>query len=120
MHNAVPCLSKKKVALNRKMSVDSGAGSSAGSSVSLNGVTGHATSGGCGSGSGSSGIATPKAESSNLTLINLNGSDPSATKLSTAVDVRALDKGLNDIRITENPISENSDLSSNKTVDPAC
>lgn len=90
------------------MSVDSGvsgAGSSAASSsVSLNNGT-----------KDSSGVVTPKSlDPASGTLINLASPDaPPATKI-------GLEKGIIDIRITENPISESPELSSDLEGNPAC
>lgn len=81
----------KKVSQHRKMSVDSGVGgqSSASSNASINNAS-------C---SASSGIITPKGDANSTTgLINLNGNP--------ACKAGLLEKGINDIRITENPISE--------------
>ncbi|ODM91893.1 Protein NDRG3 [Orchesella cincta] len=110
----VPTLSSKKVSQNRKMSVDSGvsgAGSSAASSsVSLN--NGTAKDGM----SASSGVVTPKSvDPSSGTLINLASPDtaPATTK-------SGLEKGIIDIRITENPISESPELSSDLDANPTC
>ncbi|CAL8135477.1 unnamed protein product [Orchesella dallaii] len=109
----VPTLSSKKVSQNRKMSVDSGvsgAGSSAASSsVSLNNGTakdGMSTS---------SGVVTPKSvDPSSGTLINL------ASPETATVTKSGLEKGIIDIRITENPISESPELSSDLDANPTC
>lgn len=93
------------------MSVDSGvsggAGSSAASSsVSLNNGT---TKDGM---SGSSGVVTPKSvDPSTGALINLASPDGAKT---------TLEKGIIDIRITENPISESPELSSDLDANPTC
>lgn len=87
--------------MNRKVSVDSGAGSSAGSSISLNGP-------------GITAFTAPKLEPTSGVLINLNGNEDdnpnrndspeSGDSALATKDTGLLDK-LNDIRITENPIS---------------
>jgi len=114
----VPCLSSKKVSSNRKLSADSGvsgAGSSAGSSISLNNANSIISN--KDAASNSSGVITPKGDGvPTAALINLNSSDP----LSKNSDSRILDKGLSDIRITENPISESPELSNDADNNPRC
>lgn len=93
------------------MSVDSGAGSSAASSsVSLN--NGTAKDGM----SASSGVVTPKSvDPTSGTLITLASPDGPAP-----VTKSGLEKGIIDIRITENPISESPELSSDLDTNPTC
>jgi len=99
----VPCLSTQKIEMNRKMSVDSGAGcSSAGSSGSLNVFT------------------TPKLQPTSGVLINLSSeqsSIPEAGRESpgssdsglTNENESLLDQGVKNIHITENPISHSKE-----------
>jgi len=96
----VPSLSMRKVSQHRKMSIDSGV-SGAGSSTSSNASINNG-----GSVSVSSGVMTPKGDATSSTLINLNNSSSAAKT--------GIEKGINDIRITENPISESPEL----TADP--
>lgn len=97
----------KKLSQHRKLSVDSGvsgAGSSASSNASINN----------GSMSASSGIVTPKGDASSSTvLINLNSSH-------AAMKTSCVEKGISDIRITENPISESPELSGDTDNNPVC
>lgn len=95
------------------MSVDSGvsgAGSSAASSsVSLNNGTTKDVM------SASSGVVTPKSvDPGSGTLINLASPD------AAPVTKSGLEKGIIDIRITENPISESPELSSDLDANPTC
>ncbi len=76
----------KKVSQHRKMSVDSGVGEKSSTSSNASIV--------------SSGIVTPKGDCNSL--VNLNSNSSAHSKTTAA----GLDKGINDIRITENPISE--------------
>jgi hypothetical protein len=91
------------------MSVDSGV-SGAGSSTSSNASINNG-----GSASVSSGVITPKGDASSSTvLINLNSSSSSAAKTSV------MEKGISDIRITENPISESPELAGDTENNPVC
>lgn len=98
------------------MSVDSGVSGGAGSSAASSSVSlnnGNTKDGM----SASSGVVTPKSvDPSSGTLINLaspDGQAPSVTK-------SGLEKGIIDIRITENPISESPELSSDLDANPTC
>jgi len=97
-----PCLSSQKMANNRKMSVDSGAGSNStvGSSGSLNTFT------------------TPKMHPTSGILIHLNNETPplcsqESGKISPgSLDsglTNDLDQGVKNIHITENPISQSTE-----------
>jgi hypothetical protein len=103
--------------MNRKVSVDSGAGSSAGgSSVSLNGP-------------GTSSFTAPKIQPTSGVLINLNGnedentngrnSSPESGDSALASKDTGLLEKLNDIHITENPISATPESTPIRT-NPVC
>jgi len=103
----VPSLSMKKLSQHRKMSVDSGVGgqSSTSSNASINNA------------SVSSGHLTPKGDANSTSaLVNLNSNASIHSKTS------GLDKAINDIRITENPISESPELAADATTteNPVC
>jgi len=97
-----PSLSTKKLSQYRKMSIDSGVGvgeqSSASSNASINKDTISIPSG----------VMTPKGDASSTTGL------AQSQKSSAA----ALEKGVNDIRITENPISESPELA--RDANPVC
>jgi len=107
-----PSLSMKKVSQHRKLSVDSGAGSSASSNASINNSSVKDNI------SASSGVITPKGDATSSTaLINLNSSSSHSVQMKSSIVV---EKGISDIRITENPISESPELTGDTENNPAC
>jgi len=96
----VPSLSTRKISQHRKVSVDSGAGTSVDSGVSYGNINNK-----------ESGSLTPKGDAdTTTTLISLN-----ANEIEHASKMANLEKNAADIRITENPISENSQDPENNT-----
>jgi len=99
----VPSLSSKKLSQYRKMSIDSGVGVGEQSSASSNASINNAAM------STPSGVMTPKGDASSTTGLASQSQKSSAA---------ALEKGVNDIHITENPISESPDMA--RDANPVC
>jgi len=100
-----PCLSTQKIAMNRKMSVDSGASCGGGSSSTP------------GSSASLNVFSTPKLQPASGTLISFQSEaqassgkgSPGSSDSGLNETETLLDQGLKNIHITENPISETAE-----------